>query len=165
MNLPAKIDRVALIACGTSWHAALVGKFLIEGMAKLPVEVDIASEFRYRNPHLTKNDLVIAISQSGETADTLAGVREAKDKGAYTLALCNVVGSSISREADAVLYTHAGPEISVASTKAFTTQITGLILLAMRLGEIRGTAPAEARKELIHQLIHLPKQMEEMLKE
>jgi glucosamine--fructose-6-phosphate aminotransferase (isomerizing) len=165
VNLPAKIDRVALIACGTSWHAALVGKFLIEGMAKLPVEVDIASEFRYRNPHLTKNDLVIAISQSGETADTLAGVREAKDKGAYTLALCNVVGSSISREADAVLYTHAGPEISVASTKAFTTQITGLILLAMRLGEIRGTAPAEARKELINQLMHLPSQMEEILKE
>ena len=165
VDLPEKIDRVVLIACGTSWHAALVGKFLIEGMAKLPVEVDIASEFRYRNPHLTKNDLVIAISQSGETADTLAGVREAKDKGAYTLALCNVVGSSISREADAVLYTHAGPEISVASTKAFTTQITGLILLAMRLGEIRGTAPAEARKELINQLMHLPSQMEEILKE
>ncbi len=163
--LPEKIDRVVLIACGTSWHAALVGKFIIEAMGKLPVEVDIASEFRYRNPYLTKNDLVIAISQSGETADTLAGVREAKSKGAYTLALCNVLGSSISREADASLYTHAGPEISVASTKAFTTQITGLILLAMHLGEKRGTFPVEARRELIAQLICLPKQIEELLKE
>jgi glucosamine--fructose-6-phosphate aminotransferase (isomerizing) len=163
--LPERIDRVVIIACGTSWHAGLVGKFLIEGMGKLPVEVDIASEFRYRNPYLTQNDLVIAISQSGETADTLAGVREAKDKGAYTLALCNVVGSSVSREADAVLYTHAGPEISVASTKAFTTQITGLILLAMYLGEKRGTFSVEERKELIANLIHLPQQIEELLKQ
>ena len=163
--LPERIDRVVLIACGTSWHAALVGKFLIEAMAKLPVEVDIASEFRYRNPYLTKNDLVIAVSQSGETADTLAGVREAKGKGAYTLALCNVLGSSISRETDAVLYTHAGPEISVASTKAFTTQITGLILLAMHLGEKRGTLSVEERRELIENLLHLPNKMEEILKQ
>ncbi len=163
--LPERIDRVVIIACGTSWHAGLVGKFLIEGMCKLPVEVDIASEFRYRDPYLTQNDLVIAISQSGETADTLAGVKEAKSKGAYTLALCNVLGSSISREANTVLYTHAGPEISVASTKAFTTQITGLILLAMYLGEKRGTFPVEKRKGLISQLIHLPMQIEEMLKQ
>jgi len=163
--LPERIDRVVIIACGTSWHAGLVGKFLIEGMGQLPVEVDIASEFRYRNPYLTKNDLVIAISQSGETADTLAGVREAKGKGGYTLALCNVVGSSISREADAVLYTHAGPEISVASTKAFTTQITGLILLAMCIGGRRGTFSVDARRALIDQLIRLPGQMELVLKE
>ncbi len=163
--LPERIDRVVLIACGTSWHAALVGKFLIEAMVKLPVEVDIASEFRYRNPYLTQNDLVVAISQSGETADTLAGVREAKDKGAYTLALCNVVGSSISREADAVLYTHAGPEISVASTKAFTTQITGLILLAIHLSEKRGALRVEERRALIDGLMHLPKKMEEILKQ
>jgi glucosamine--fructose-6-phosphate aminotransferase (isomerizing) len=165
VSLPERIDRVVIIACGTSWHAGLVGKFLIEGMAKLPVEVDIASEFRYRDPHLTKNDLVIAISQSGETADTLAGVREAKNKGAYTLALCNVLGSSISREADTVLYTHAGPEISVASTKAFTTQITGLILLAMSLGAKRGTFSVEARRTLIADLIHLPLQIAEVLKQ
>ncbi|MEK7702416.1 MAG: glutamine--fructose-6-phosphate transaminase (isomerizing) [Nitrospirota bacterium] len=162
--LPERIDRVVLIACGTSWHAALIGKFMIEGMGRLPVEVDVASEFRYRNPHLTKNDLVIAISQSGETADTLAGVREAKARGAYTLAICNVVGSSLSREANGTLYTHAGPEISVASTKAFTTQVTGLLLLAMHMGKMRGTFPEEERKELVRELLLLPKKVDEVLR-
>ncbi len=163
--LPQKIERVILIACGTSWHAALVGKFLLEGIARLPVEVDIASEFRYRNPHLTKTDLVIAISQSGETADTLAGVREAKEHGAYTLSICNVVGSSIARESNGVLFTHAGPEISVASTKAFTTQITALLLLAIYLGERRGTLTEGERKEIVHDLIRLPQQMEKVLQQ
>jgi glucosamine--fructose-6-phosphate aminotransferase (isomerizing) len=158
--LPETIQRVVMIACGTSWHAALVGKFLIEKIARIPVEVDIASEFRYRNPHLTAQDLVIAISQSGETADTLAGIREAKEQGAFVLSVCNVVGSSISRETGSVLYTHAGPEISVASTKAFTTQITALLLLAIRMGEQRGTFAEAERSQLLDDLIHLPGQIE-----
>lgn len=163
--IPNRIDRVVIIACGTSWHAALVGKFMIEGIGRVSVEVDIASEFRYRNSPLSKHDLIIAISQSGETADTLAGIREAKARGVYTLAICNVLGSSVSREADSVLYTHAGPEISVASTKAFTTQITALLLFAIHLGKMRGTFPEGARKGLINQLLQLPKQMDEVLKQ
>ena len=162
LDLPQKINRVILIACGTSWHAALVGKFLIEELTHLPVEVDIASEFRYRSLHLSQNDLVIAISQSGETADTLAGLREAKKQGVATLALCNVVGSSISRECQ-TLYTHAGPEISVASTKAFTTQITALFLLAIQIGEKRGVLSKEVRAEQMRHLLMLPKQIEEVL--
>lgn len=163
-DLMENCQRMVLIGCGTSWHAALVGKFLLEGIAKIPVEVDIASEFRYRDPHLAKGDWVIGVSQSGETADTLAAIKEAKDKGVPTLAICNVVGSSLSRETDAVFYTHAGPEISVASTKAFTTQLTALALLAIYLGRKRGHLSEEAGKDLIHQLLLLPKQIEVVLK-
>ena len=159
-----KYQRAVLVGCGTSWHAALVGKFLIEGIAHLPVEVDIASEFRYRNPRISSNDWVIAISQSGETADTLAAIKEAHSKKVRTLAICNVVGSSISREADAVFYTHAGPEISVASTKAFTTQIAALTLLAIDLGRKRGCLLEKEGRELIHELILLPKRIEELLR-
>lgn len=159
-----KYRRAVLVGCGTSWHAALVGKFLIEGIAHLPVEVDIASEFRYRNPRLSADDWVVAISQSGETADTLAAIKEARSKKVKTLAICNVVGSSISREADAVFYTHAGPEISVASTKAFTTQIAALTLLAIDLGRKRGVLKEEEGRALIHDLILLPKKIEELLR-
>jgi glucosamine--fructose-6-phosphate aminotransferase (isomerizing) len=161
---PQRISRVILIACGTSWHAALTGKFYIEEMTQLPVEVDIASEFRYRSLHLTPTDLVIALSQSGETADTLAGIREAKKQGATILAISNTVGSSISREG-AVVYTHAGPEISVASTKAFTTQITTLLLLAMYLGKKRGTFAEQEQRALMSDFIQLPKQIEEVLRD
>ncbi|MBI3805655.1 MAG: glutamine--fructose-6-phosphate transaminase (isomerizing) [Nitrospirae bacterium] len=156
--------RAILVGCGTSWHAALVGKFLIESLSHLPVEVDIASEFRYRNPRLASNDLLVVISQSGETADTLAALKEAKSKKARTLAICNVVGSSISREAESIFYTHAGPEISVASTKAFTTQLTALTLLAIDFGRKRGVLQEEQGKQLIHALVHLPKQIEELLR-
>ncbi|MFQ5589046.1 MAG: glutamine--fructose-6-phosphate transaminase (isomerizing) [Nitrospiria bacterium] len=155
--------RMVLIGCGTSWHAALVGKFLIEEIAKIPVEVDIASEFRYRNPHLSEGDWVIGISQSGETADTLAAIKEAQSRKIPTLSICNVVGSSISRETDAVFYTHAGPEISVASTKAFTTQLAALALLAIYLGRKRGHLSEEEGGQLIHQLLLLPRQIEEVL--
>ncbi|MFQ5598068.1 MAG: glutamine--fructose-6-phosphate transaminase (isomerizing) [Nitrospiria bacterium] len=155
--------RAVIVGCGTSWHAALVGKFLFETIAGLPVEVDIASEFRYRDPLLSEEDLVIGISQSGETADTLAAMREARSKGVSTLSICNVVGSSISRECDAVFYTHAGPEISVASTKAFTTQLTALTLLATYIGRKNGALSKKAGEALIHQLIQLPKKIEEIL--
>ena len=127
------IDKVTLLACGTSWHAALVGKFMIEELARIPVEVDYGSEYRYRNPIVTSKTLAIAITQSGETADTLAAMREAKGKGARSLAICNVVGSMATREAEGTIYTHAGPEIGVASTKAFTTQLVALYLLALHL--------------------------------
>jgi len=155
--------RVVIVGCGTSWHAALVGKFLMEQLAGLPTEVDIASEFRYRNPQLAEGDLVLAISQSGETADTLAAVREAKSRGIPTLAVCNVVGSVISRVADAVFYTHAGPEISVASTKAFTTQIIALSLLSIYMGQVRETLSEPERVRLIHDLILLPGQIDAIL--
>lgn len=157
-------ERILLIGCGTSWHAALVGKFLIEELAGIPVEVDIASEFRYRDPLLRKGDWVIGVSQSGETADTLAAIKEAQSKDIPTLAVCNVVGSSISRETEAVFYTHAGPEISVASTKAFTTQLTALALIAIYLGRERKCISEEEGKHLLHQLILLPKQIEAILK-
>ncbi|MCL4166515.1 UNVERIFIED_CONTAM: hypothetical protein GTU68_051292, partial [Idotea baltica] len=127
-------NRIIIIACGTSWHAGLVGEYLFEDMARIPVEVEYASEFRYRNPIITNKDVVIAISQSGETADTLAAIKLAKSKGAFVFGVCNVVGSSIARETHAGAYTHAGPEIGVASTKAFTTQITVLTLIALKLG-------------------------------
>src|SRR5207302_2808977 len=132
-----RIDRIILTACGTSYHAALVGEYTIEEFARIPVEVEYASEFRYRNPPIDKNTIVIAITQSGETADTLAAVRESKRKGHPTLAICNVVGSSIAREADGGVYLHAGPEIGVASTKAFTSQVTVLAMLALYFGRIR----------------------------
>ena len=159
-----QFKRIVLIGCGTSWHSALGGKFLIEGMSGLPVEVDIASEFRYRNPRLFEHDLVVAISQSGETADTIAGIKEAKAAKVPTLAICNVVGSSITREADSTFYTHAGPEISVASTKAFVTQLTALVLFALHLGRKRGVLSEAAGKQLIHDLILIPKQIEDILK-
>jgi glucosamine--fructose-6-phosphate aminotransferase (isomerizing) len=159
-----KIRRIHLIACGTSYHAALVGKFLIEEFCRIPVEADIGSEFRYRNPITGENDLLVAISQSGETADTLAALREAKRKGTLTLAICNVVESSLAREADHVIYTHAGPEIGVASTKTFVTQLVVLFLLALRIGRELGLLSNETGKTLIEELVRVPHLMEEMLK-
>jgi len=159
-----EIRRICLIACGTSFHAALVGKFLIEGFCRIPVEADIGSEFRYRNPILGKDTLLMAISQSGETADTLAALREGKRRGAVTLAICNVVESSLAREADHVIYTHAGPEIGVASTKTFITQLVVLFLLALRIGRELGHLSLDEGKALIEALIKIPHQMEEMLK-
>jgi glucosamine--fructose-6-phosphate aminotransferase (isomerizing) len=159
-----KMQRINLIACGTSYHAALVGKFLIEEFCRIPVEADIGSEFRYRNPIVEKDHLLVAISQSGETADTLAALREAKRKGAMTLAICNVVESSLAREADHVIYTHAGPEIGVASTKAFTTQLVILFLLSLRIGRELGLLSNEAGKTLIEELVRVPHLMEEFLK-
>ena len=159
-----KIHRIILIACGTSYHAALVGKFLIEDLCRIPVEADIGSEFRYRNPIIGENDLLVAISQSGETADTLAALREGKRKGAKTLSICNVVESSLARDSDHVIYTHAGPEIGVASTKTFTTQLITLFLLAVRIGRELGTLSAQDGKRLINELIRIPHLMEEMLK-
>src|SRR5687768_976445 len=150
------VQKVTILACGTSWHAGLVGKYLIEALAGLPVEVDYGSEYRYRNPIVGRNELVVVITQSGETADTLAALREARKKGARSIAICNVVGSMATRETDGTVYTHAGPEIGVASTKAFTTQIVALHLLAMYLGQIRGTlTPADAKPH-IEGLAQLP---------
>jgi len=160
----AEISRVVIVACGTSWHAGLVGKFLIEDLCRVPVEVEIASEYRYRNPVVGEESLVLAISQSGETADTLAALREAKQRGARTATICNVVGSSIAREADGVIHTHAGPEIGVASTKAFVTQLTALHLLAIRLGRAVGTISREKGRELIGSLVKLPVLVEETLR-
>ena len=134
-------DRIVIVACGTSWHAGLVGEYLFEELARIPVEVEYASEFRYRNPVINPSDVVIAISQSGETADTLAALKLAKERGAFIYGICNVVGSSIARLTDSGTYTHAGPEIGVASTKAFTTQLTVLTLLALHLGHKKGTRP------------------------
>ncbi|MCF8049210.1 MAG: glutamine--fructose-6-phosphate transaminase (isomerizing) [Desulfarculaceae bacterium] len=151
-----KVRRMVLLACGTSWHAALVGKFWLEGLAKVPTEVDLGSEFRYRDPLVGPGDLVVAISQSGETADTLAAVREATAKGAAAVAICNVVGSTLTRETAGVIYTHAGPEIGVASTKAFTTQLVVLLMLALHMGRVRGALNDEQGRELIEQLVQLP---------
>jgi glucosamine--fructose-6-phosphate aminotransferase (isomerizing) len=155
--------KLHIVACGTSWHAALVGKFMIERLARLPVEVDIGSEFRYRNPILEDDHLVLVISQSGETADTLAAQREARRRGVKTLAICNVVGSMVTREAQGVIYTHAGPEIGVASTKAFTAQIAALHLLALHLGQLRGTLSEEECREQIEAMLHIPTQIEQLL--
>src|SRR6185295_7555870 len=156
-------ERVVLIACGTSWHAALVGKFLIEQLAGLPAEVDYGSEFRYRTPIVGKATLAIAISQSGETADTLAALREAKRLGATGVAICNVEGSLLTREAAGTLLTHAGPEIGVASTKAFTAQIAALSLLALHLGSLRGSLSRERCRQLLEQLARVPHLMENAL--
>ena len=158
------VQRICIIACGTSWHAALVGKFLIEEHCRVPVEVDIASEFRYRNPVIDEKTLVILISQSGETADTLAAMRESKRRGGKCVAVCNVVDSSIAREADGVVYTHAGPEIGVASTKAFVTQLVALYLFTIRLGRSRGSMDQEQGRSLIAALVRVPALMEEALK-
>lgn len=139
MERIANAKRIIIVACGTSWHAGLVAEYIFEEIARIPVEVEYASEFRYRNPVISENDVIIAISQSGETADTMAAIKLAKEKGAFAFGVCNVVGSSISRETHAGAYTHAGPEIGVASTKAFTTQITVLTLMALKLGKFKGT--------------------------
>ena len=157
------ISRIQIVGCGTSWHASLAGKRMIEELARIPVEVDLGSEFRYRDPLVDKGTLCIAVSQSGETADTLGSFREAKKRGARGLAICNVVGSAISRESDDVLYTHAGPEIGVASTKAFTTQLAALFLLAVRLGRLRGTLSQEAARKLLRPLLELPGLLEKTL--
>ena len=157
------IQRIILVACGTSWHAALVAKFLLEELCRIPVEVDYSSEFRYRDPILDSSTLVLAISQSGETLDTLVALREAKSRGCRVVSIVNVVGSSISRESDGVLYTHAGPEIGVASTKAFTTQLTALYLFALYLGRRRGCLDTARVQELLTTLLHLPKLAEETM--
>jgi glucosamine--fructose-6-phosphate aminotransferase (isomerizing) len=160
IDLPiASFRRVVLLACGTSYYAALVGKFLIEAAGRLPCEVDLASEFRYRDPVVGAGDLVIAISQSGETADTLAAVKEAKGRGATVLAICNVVDAAIPRLSDATLYTHAGPEIGVASTKCFTAQLAALALVALHVGRRRGTLSAEAGRAFAGELSALPQKM------
>jgi len=154
------VDRIAILACGTSWHAGLVGKFLIEQFARIPVEVDYASEYRYRSPIVSPGTLAIAISQSGETADTIAALRETTSRGARTLAICNVTGSQIARAAEGALITQAGPEIGVASTKAFTTQLAVLSLLAIRLGLVRGTLEPSMAADLVRALRMLPMQLE-----
>ncbi len=157
-------DRIIIVACGTSWHAGLVAEYIFEDLARIPVEVEYASEFRYRNPVITEKDIVIAISQSGETADTLAAIKLAKSKGAFVFGVCNVVGSTIARETDAGAYTHAGPEIGVASTKAFTTQITVLTLIALRLARAKGTMSSSEFRQHLIELETIPGKVEEALK-
>lgn len=157
--------RIIIIACGTSWHAGLIGEYLIEEFARVPVEVEYASEFRYRNPIITDKDVVIAISQSGETADTMAAIKMAREKGAFIFGICNVVDSSIARFSDAGAYTHAGPEIGVASTKAFTAQLTILTLIALKLGKHKGNIGNQEFMRLITELDALPKKVEEVLKD
>jgi glucosamine--fructose-6-phosphate aminotransferase (isomerizing) len=154
---------IKIVACGTSWHAGQTGKFMIEKIAKIPVEVDYGSEFRYRDPIIDSKTLTICISQSGETADTLAAQREAKHKGSKTLAICNVYGSMITREAAGTILTHAGPEICVASTKAFSGQLTALMLLALYLGQVRGTITEDCAKHLLHEFMRIPHKMETVL--
>ncbi|MAP80249.1 MAG: glutamine--fructose-6-phosphate transaminase (isomerizing) [Aequorivita sp.] len=157
-------DRIIIVACGTSWHAGLVAEYIFEEFVRTPVEVEYASEFRYRNPIISEKDVVIAISQSGETADTLAAIKLAKSKGAFVYGVCNVVGSSISRETHSGSYTHAGPEIGVASTKAFTTQITVLTLMALRLAKAKGTISQSEFMKYLRELEVIPSQVEESLK-
>jgi glucosamine--fructose-6-phosphate aminotransferase (isomerizing) len=159
----ASFEEVKIVACGTSWHAGLAGKFMIEKLARVPVEVDYGSEFRYRDPILNKDALTILISQSGETADTLAAQREVKQKGGKTIAICNVIGSMLTREADGTLMTHAGPEIGVASTKAFTGQLTALFLMAMKLAQVRGRLDEETSQDLVQELLLLPGKLETIL--
>ncbi|TMQ08550.1 MAG: glutamine--fructose-6-phosphate transaminase (isomerizing) [Deltaproteobacteria bacterium] len=160
---PERIKRIVFIACGTSYHASLVGEFLVESLARIPVEVDLASEFRYRDPILGRGDLVVAVSQSGETLDTMEAIREAKKKGAQILAISNVVESSIPRLSDHAFYTHAGPEIGVASTKAFTTQLIAMVLLAIYLGRRTGALPRERARELLAELLQLPNKMRDVV--
>jgi len=159
----ASLERIVIVACGTSWHAGLVGKFVIEDLARVPVEVDYGSEFRYRHPIVNERTLAIAITQSGETADTLGAMREARRLGARTLAICNVVGSMATREADGTVYTHAGPEIGVASTKAFTSQLVALHLVALAIGQARGVLTPDAAKTMILGLDQLPLSIEAAL--
>jgi glucosamine--fructose-6-phosphate aminotransferase (isomerizing) len=159
-----RLKKIFLIACGTSWHTALVGKYVIEDLTQVPSEVDIASEFRYRNPIIPRDSLVIVITQSGETADTLAAQREAKKRGAKVLSICNVVGSTSSREADSIFYTHAGPEIGVASTKAFTTQLVAIYLFSIALGKSKGTLESKTCGRLLKDLFLLPEKAEQTLR-
>ena len=159
----AKFTQIKIIACGTSWHAGLAGKFMIEKLARIPVEVDYGSEFRYRDPIVQPGTLTVVISQSGETADTLAAQREAKLRGSKTLAICNAVGSMVTREASGTIYTHAGPEIGVASTKAFTGQLTALFILAMYLGQANKMVDESASRCLVQQLLHIPGKLEAVL--
>ncbi len=156
-------NRIIVVACGTSWHAGLVSEYIFEDLARIPVEVEYASEFRYRNPVISENDIIIAISQSGETADTLAAIKLAKSKGAFVFGVCNVVGSSIARETDAGAYTHAGPEIGVASTKAFTTQITVLTLIALRLARAKGTISSSDYRRHLFELEMMPDKVKKAL--
>jgi len=156
-------DKITIIACGTSWHAGLVAEYMFEKIAKIPVEVEYASEFRYRNPIINKTDIIIAISQSGETADTLAAIKLAKKEGAFLYGICNVVGSSISREVDAGSYTHAGPEIGVASTKAFITQLTVLFLIAVKLGKSRGVISSKEYRKYIYEISSIEKKVNTVL--
>jgi glucosamine--fructose-6-phosphate aminotransferase (isomerizing) len=158
------LTKITILACGTSWHSGIAGKSMIESLARIPVEVELASEFRYRDPIVEPSHLAIAISQSGETADTLAAFKEAKARGATALALCNVIGSAMTREADITILTNAGPEIGVASTKAFTTQLVGLYLLAVKLGRMRGTLSVKAAQEHLTSITEIPKMIEEVLK-
>jgi glucosamine--fructose-6-phosphate aminotransferase (isomerizing) len=168
LNIPDQtfrtLQKVTIIACGTSWHAGLVGKYLIEALAQVPVEVDYGSEYRYRNPIVSDNELAIVITQSGETADTLAALRESKRKGASSIAICNVVGSMATREADGTVYTHAGPEIGVASTKAFTSQLVALQLLGLYMAQVRGTLAASEIRRHIEELLQLPQIIEQAVK-
>src|SRR5947208_58133 len=159
-----EVGGIWIVACGTSWHAGLVGKYLLEEMVRTPVQVDIGSEFRYRDPLVRKDDLFITVSQSGETADTLAAAREAKGKGARVLSIVNVVGSTLARESDGVLYTHCGPEIGVASTKAFTAQLTALYLLALHLARVRGALNAHDGRVWLERIVALPTRVEHILK-
>jgi glucosamine--fructose-6-phosphate aminotransferase (isomerizing) len=163
MESMALSERIIIIACGTSWHAGLLGEYIFEEYTRIPVEVEYASEFRYRNPLIKKGDIVLAISQSGETADTLAAVKLARGKGATVIGICNVVGSSIPRETDAGVYTHAGPEIGVASTKAFTTQVTVLAMMAFAIGHTRGILSDSLYKSLITELVSIPDKMKKAL--
>jgi len=156
-------NRIIIVACGTSWHAGLVAEYIFEDLARIPVEVEYASEFRYRNPVITDKDVLIAISQSGETADTLAAIKLAKEKGAFVFGVCNVVGSSIARESDAGAYTHAGPEIGVASTKAFTTQITVLTLMALKIAKEKGVFSQSQFHEYLSELETIPSKVEKAL--
>jgi glucosamine--fructose-6-phosphate aminotransferase (isomerizing) len=168
LNIPDEtlraLQKVSIIACGTSWHAGLVGKYLIEALAQIPVEVDYGSEYRYRNPIVASNELAVVITQSGETADTLAALREAKRKGAHSIAICNVVGSMATREAEGTVYTHAGPEIGVASTKAFTSQLVALQLLALYMAQIRGTLTSAQIRNHIAELLQMPQTIEHTIK-
>ncbi len=159
-----RADRIIIVACGTSWHAGLVAEYLIEDLARIPVEVEYASEFRYRNPILTERDIVIAVSQSGETADTLSAIKLAKLKGATIYGICNVVGSSIARETHVGAYTHAGPEIGVASTKAFTAQVTTFVMMALSLARMKGSVSAQEYRKLVRGLEAIPKKLEKVLK-
>jgi glucosamine--fructose-6-phosphate aminotransferase (isomerizing) len=156
-------NRIIIVACGTSWHAGLVAEYIFEDLARIPVEVEYASEFRYRNPVITKKDVVIAISQSGETADTLAAIKLAKSNGAFVFGVCNVVGSSIARETHAGAYTHAGPEIGVASTKAFTTQITLLTLIALKLAKVKGEISNSDYRYHLQELELIPEKVQKAL--
>ena len=158
-----KAERIIIVACGTSWHAGLIGEYLLEDFARIPVEVGYASEFRYRNPIINESDIVLGISQSGETADTLGAMKLAKEKGAIILGVCNVVGSSIPRLTDAGIYTHAGPEIGVASTKAFTAQVAVLTLMALLIGKQKGKITLSRYREIITELELIPQNIEKVL--